>query len=258
MRMIEDLVVLVTGGGRGIGRATCLECAEAGATVYTCARSMRELNETVDQFDADGPGGLIAQTADVTQPDEVERLTDRIREAEGRLDALVNNAGILGPREPIEEVDFEEWRETLKVNLDGVFLVTQSATPLLRRAEKGIVVNVSSSVGREGRGRWGPYSVSKHGVEGLTGTLADELSEDETTVVSANPGGTATEMRADAYPDEDPETLPTPRDVAETIRLLIGVAGLDQTGDTYDCRDLFEPADRGDRPDPADLPTAGG
>lgn len=258
MRSIEDLVVFVTGGGRGIGRATCLECAEAGATVYTCARSSQELSETVDQFEGDGRGAMIAHTADVTRPSEVERVIDRIRETEGRLDALVNNAGVLGPREPIEEVELDAWRETMEVNLDGVFLVTRAAIPLLGRAEQGIVVNISSSVGREGRGRWGPYAVSKHGVEGLTGTLADELAEDETTVVSANPGGTATEMRAAAYPDEDPETLPTPGEVAETLRLLVEVAELDQTGETYDCRDLFDLVSGEERPDPADLPPAGG
>lgn len=255
MRSIEELVILVTGGSRGIGRATCLECAEAGATVYTCARSVQELNETVEQFEGDG--ALVAQTADVTRPREVAELVDRIREQEGRLDALVNNAGVLGPRTPIEDVDLDAWRHTLEVNLDGVFIVTKASIPLLRESDEGIVVNISSSVGREGRGEWGPYAVSKHGVEGLTGTLADELADDDTTVVSANPGGTATEMRADAYPDEDPETLPTPGEVAETLRLLVEVLGRDQSGQSYDCRDLFDLVGGDAQPDPEEIPAVG-
>lgn len=252
MRNIEDLVVVVTGGSRGIGRATCLECAEAGATVYTCARTPEALQETVKMFEGDG--ALVAQTADVTRPDEAAAWFDRIREDEGRVDALINNAGVLGPRRPIEEIELEEWRRTLQINLDGVFIATKAAIPLLRQSEEGLIVNLSSSVGREGRGSWGPYAVSKHGVEGLTGTLADELVDDDTAVVSANPGGTATEMRSDAYPDEDPETLPTPRDVAEALRLLVEVLEVDQTGRRYDCRELFDFAGSEEWPRAEELP----
>lgn len=254
MRDLRQLVALVTGGSRGIGRALSLELAEAGATVYTCARSNGGLDETVEQFD--GPGRLVTQTADVTRPEQIADLTDRIRSDEQRLDAVINNAGVLGPRSQIEDVSYESWRRTLEVNLDGVFLISKASIPLLRAAESGIIVNMSSSVGREGRAKWGPYAVSKHGVEGLTETLADELAEESIAVVSANPGGTATEMRADAYPDEDPETLPKPRRVAGTLRLLVASIGVDQSGRSYDCRDLFELAEAKEPPDPTEIPSA--
>jgi len=254
MRDIEESTVLVTGGGRGIGRATCLEFAEAGATVYTCSRTPADLDELVGIFE--GRGALVAQTADVTRPAEIDALMDRIRSEEEGLDVLINNAGILGPRESIESIDLEDWRRTLEANLDGVFVVSRAAIPLLRRAEEGLIVNVSSSVGREGRGGWGPYAVSKHGVEGLTGTLADELRGAGVTVVSANPGGTATEMRAEAYPDEDSEDLPSPGRVAATFRLVAETVGLERTGERFDCRDLFEFTGRENAPDGSELPGA--
>ena len=253
MRQLDELVVLVTGGSRGIGRALVLALVDAGATVYTCATSNRGLDETVQA--CEGPGAVVAQTADVTKPAQVDKLLERIRADEGRLDALVNNAGVLGPRAPIEEVAIEEWRRTMSVNLDGVFIASKGAIPLLRESAAGVMVNISSSVGREGRGGWGPYAVSKHGVEGLTDTLADELAADDIAVVSANPGGTATDMRAEAYPEEDPDTLPGAAEVAETLALLIRTVGVDQTAAKYDCRELFDAVDQ-DVDDPSTLPTA--
>lgn len=253
----ESLVACVTGGGRGIGRALCHQLAEAGAVVYTCARTEAQLQETVDT--SPGPGEIVAYHADVTDTVEMDQMFDDIG-ADGALDVLIANAGMLGPREPIERVAPEAWRRTQRVNVDGVFLANRFSIPLMRKRLESrpdaspIILNMSSSVGREGRARWGPYATSKFAVEGLTETLADELGDDGFTVLSANPGGTATSMRAEAYPDEDPDQLPSPERVAETLRLLVLEAGPDQNGNTYDCRDLFEFLDSS--APPADWPTA--
>ena len=254
MRDLSESVALVTGGSRGIGRGLAVALAEAGATVYTCARSHDGLDETVDQLEGDGE--LIAQSADVTKPEQIARLVGRITAAEGRLDILVNNAGILGPRAEIEEVDLEEWRQVMRVNVDGPFIVSKAAIPLLRESDGSVVINISSSVGRRGRGGWGPYAVSKHGLEGLTDTLADELEADQTCVVSANPGGTATEMRAAAYPEEDPESIPSAEEVADTLLLMAQVLEVEQTGAKYNCRDLFDALEADERPGGGELPTA--
>ncbi len=236
MRELDSNVALVTGGSRGIGRALSIQLADTGATVYTCGRDEEALHETWSRAGEDAE--LIAQSADVTEPLSMEALVARIHEESGPLDLLVNNAGLLGPLCPIEETPLEGWRRTLEVNLDGTFIATREAIPALREADSPLVLNVSSSVGRRGRGGWGAYSVSKFGLEGLTEILADEL--DDACVVSVNPGGTATEMRARAYPDEDPETLPTPDEVAETMVLLARTLGPDQSGYKYNSRDLFE------------------
>ncbi len=234
---LKGRVALVTGGSRGIGRSLCLDLAERGAHVYTCARDEAGLAETASL----GPSGAVtALTADVTNLEAMHRVFERVTDDHGRLDILVNNAAMLGPRLPIEHVDLQAWRQTMTVNIDGVFIASKLAIGLMRDAGGGVMLNVSSSVGRRGRGGWGPYAVSKHGVEGLTDTLADELADDGICVVSVNPGGTATRMRHKAYPDEDPNTLPSPEEVSKTFMLLIERLGVEQSGRKYNSRDLMQ------------------
>ncbi len=260
-RTLESMVACVTGGGRGIGRAICHSLAEAGATVYTCARTESQLRETVDSNP--GPGEIVAHVADVRDTVEMDQMFDDIDDVHDGLDVLVANAGVLGPRKPIEEVSPEAWSRTQRINIDGVFLANRMSIPLMRKRLEHdpdaapVILNISSSVGREGRARWGPYATSKFAVEGLTETLADELADDGFTVISANPGGTATPMRAAAYPDEDPETLPEPESVASVLRMIIAEATPAQTGAKYDCQDLFSFVDRIDEEsvDPGKWPT---
>ncbi len=252
--MKTNHVALITGGSRGIGRALCLELAGRGAHVYTCARDEAALEDLSGQ--AEGLDGTVEPTvADVTDLDEMSALFERVRDEHGRLDLLVNNAGVLGPRTPIEDVDLAAWQKVQSVNVDGVFIASKLAIALLRDAESPMIMNVSSSVGRRGRGGWGPYAVSKHGVEGLTDTLADELADDDVCVVSINPGGTATDMRHEAYPDEDPATLPTAEQVARTFALLIERLDVAQTGRKYNSRDLMD--DLGSDAEGEDLPYVG-
>lgn len=232
-------IALVTGGGHGIGRSTALAMASRGARVHICGRTLDALEETRRQAE-DLAGEVLIHEVDVTDEKAVLSMMSEIREADQRLDVLINNAGMLGPRTPLEEVSLEDWTKTLAVNCTGVFLVSQKATPLLRQAQGAVVINLSSSVGRQGRGGWGPYSVSKHGVEGLTDVLSEELEGDGVIVVSLNPGGTATRMRAEAYPEEDPETLPEAEDVAETIVYLVETLELEQSGGKFSSRELFE------------------
>jgi NAD(P)-dependent dehydrogenase (short-subunit alcohol dehydrogenase family) len=235
---LEGAVALVTGGSRGIGRAVALQLNAAGAVVYTCARSEEDLQET--RAAASDPERLRVAAADVAEREELVHLLERIENEEGKIDILVNNAGILGPRDHIENVELSTWREVMRVNLDGVFLASKLSIPLMREAGAGFMLHVSSSVGRAGRGTWGPYAVSKHGVEGLSDTLADELADDNIVSVSINPGGTATDMRAEAYPDEDPETLPTADEVAATFVRLITNLTLEESGGKFNSRELLE------------------
>ena len=239
MRDLHNMVALITGGTKGIGRAMVEHLAGAGARVYTCGRAEKPLEELTSAT-RDLDGEVIANRADVTNADKVVSLATHVRETDGHLDLLVNNAGVLGPRQPLESVALDAWRHTLEVNLTGAFITAKTCIPLLRESDDALLLNISSSVGRKGRGRWGPYAISKHGIEGMTDTLADELESDAIPVISANPGGTATKMRAEAYPDEDPDTLPTAAQVAETLVLLARTIDTDQTGNRYDCRDLFE------------------
>lgn len=230
-RTIEGAVAVVTGASRGIGRALSLALAEAGAKVWGGARSASELAQLADH-------PLIeTHPLDVTDAESVVAFVNAVLDEEESINILVNNAGVLGPKAPLTTIDFRQWEHVIDVNLHGVFRVTH---PFLGRITRGgIIVNVSSSVGRVGRGEWGPYAVSKHGVEGLTGTLSDELEASGVTVVSVNPGGTATEMRAEAYPDEDPDSIPSAETVAEVFRQIIVETPLDRTGAKLNARDFL-------------------
>jgi len=238
MKDLEGKVALITGGSRGIGRALCVQLTALGAHVYACARDIESLKET-EALCGEGASFTGVQ-ADVTDPSAVKRLIERIADERGKLDILVNNAAILGPRKNLEDVALEDWQKTQRINVDGVFIVSTQSIALLREADQSVMINVSSSVGRRGRGGWGPYAVSKHGVEGITETLADELESDGVCVVSINPGGTATDMRQEAYPSEDPNTLPSAESIASTFVLLMQKLDMGQTGRKYDARALLD------------------
>lgn len=233
----DDSVILITGGGHGIGRSTALQMSERGATVFICGRTQSALDETVSL--GKGPGRIVAFPADITQEGEVDALIEMVGKQAGRLDVLINNAGVLGPRTQVENVSLAEWKQTLDVNITGTFLVSRAAIELLRAGNNALIVNLSSSVGRQGRASWGPYAVSKHGVEGLTDVMAEELSADSISVVSLNPGGTATRMRAAAYPEEDPDTLPSADQVASTIVMLADQITPEHSGGRFDSRTML-------------------
>lgn len=251
MRQIDELVVAITGGGRGIGAAAARLFGGAGADVYICARSSEEIEAVAADEES-----IRGETVDITDRRGVREWMDSIEQQAGRLDVLINNAGVLGPRETLEHTDVDEWRRTIDVNVNGTFIVTRRAYPLLKCADSPMILNLSSSVGRAGRAEWGAYSVSKFAVEGLTEVAADELADHGGCVVSLNPGATATAMRANAYPDEDPSTLPEPRKIAATVGLLVQRLTPEQNGLKYTSRPLFELV--GDAPRPEQIPTAGG
>jgi NAD(P)-dependent dehydrogenase (short-subunit alcohol dehydrogenase family) len=178
---------------------------------------------------------VLAVPADLTQTGDVGRLVDRVRERFGTVGVLVNNAGVLGAHAPIADYPDDEWDAVLAVNLTAVFRVTKSVLPLIPSG--GAIINVSSSVGRIGRAGWGAYSVSKFGIEGLSQVLADELRDRGIRVNTVNPGGTRTAMRAAAYPDEDPATLPLPDDVTPIFVYLASDQSAGVTGRAFNARE---------------------
>ena len=231
---MDDRVVVVTGGSRGIGRAMAEALAKQGASVEICGRDAEALDEVSKDWDK-----INASVVDLCDEQVVESWVEAIGQRHGRIDGLVNNAGTLGPRAALDETDVEAFRRTLEINATGSFMVLREAYRWLRASAQPVVINMSSSVGRRGRGQWGAYSISKFAVEGLAEVAADELADDGGCVVTLNPGGTATGMRAEAYPDEDPATLPTPAKVADTVVLLLTGLGPDENGQKYSSRSLF-------------------
>ena len=239
MRLLEWKVALITGGSRGIGKAVARAYAREGASVFICARGAADLERAA--LEIRSPGGEVSwRAADLVKLSEVRRLVKEVRDRYGAIHILVNNASILGPREPIVRYPLSAWNEVLKINLTALFLVTKEVLGVMMRQREGSIINLSSGVGRVGKARWGAYAASKFGVEGFTQVLADEVKEWNIRVNAVNPGGTRTEMRAQAYPDEDPLTLPVPEDITGVFLYLAGAESREVTGKTFDARDWLK------------------
>jgi len=229
-------VALITGGSRGIGRAIVSAYAQAGARVFICGRNPSALDETLAEIRSAG-GEIDGQAGDIGNAAEAARIVSAALERFAAIDVLVNNASALGLRVPIAEYPFEAWNEVIRVNVNGPFYVTHEVLPVMLARRSGSIINVTSGVGRMGRARWGAYAVSKAGLEGFTQVLADEVKGDGIRVNAVNPSATRTQMRAAAYPGEDPLTLPTPAEIVPVFLYLASDASAQITGKSLDARD---------------------
>lgn len=237
--LLAGRVVLVTGAGAGIGRAAAHTFARHQATVILLGRTPSHLERTYDDIVAAGgpePAISVLDLAKAQGPDYFE-VAERIEGEYGRLDGLLHNAGILGDRAPIEHYDVGQWAEVLHVNLTAPFILTQVLLPLLKASTDASIVFTTSGVGRRGRAYWGAYAVSKFGIEGLSQVLADETAElGRIRVNCVNPGRTRTAMRRQAYPAEDPATLPPPEGVLAPYLFLMGPDSRGVTGESLDAQ----------------------
>ncbi|MFQ5656774.1 MAG: SDR family NAD(P)-dependent oxidoreductase [Candidatus Methylomirabilales bacterium] len=235
---LEGKVALVTGASQGIGKAVAAAYAREGADVIVTARGRERLEAAAVEIRKSGRG-VVPLQVDVVDRQQVQGVAGEIKRQFGRLDVLVNNASLLGPRIPIFEYPEEDWERVIAVNLHGPFFVVKACLPLLSASGGGSIINVSSGVGRIGKPRWGAYAASKFGLEGLTQVLAAELQSLRIRVNAVNPGGTRTTMRAAAYPDEDPRTLPTPEQIAPVFVYLASDASHAVTGQSLEARDFL-------------------
>lgn len=232
---LKNKKALVTGGGKGIGKAIANAYVKEGASVIICGRDEVTLKRSCQEIKKYGEIEYVK--ADISDKQDVGMIAIRVRDKWDRLDILVNNASILGVRSTILEYPEDVWDEVIQINLNAQFYVTKSLLPFLLKSENGSIINISSSVGRRGKALWGAYAASKFGLEGLTQVLADELKSSKVRVNSVNPGGTRTDMRAEAYPDEDPMTLPTPEEIVPVFLYLASDESIGVTGKEFDARD---------------------
>ena len=231
----------ITGGSRGIGRAIAVAYAREGAGVFICARGPADLHQAIADIRSTG-GEAHGRVGDKGDATHAKAIVQGALEQFGKLDVLVNNASLLGPRVPIAEYPVSAWEDVVRVNLTGSFLMIQEALKIMIPQRSGSIINVSSGVGRVGRARWGAYAASKFGVEGLTQVLADEVREFGIRVNTVNPGPTRTEMRALAYPEEDPKTLPTPDQVVPIFVYLASDDSAAVTGQSLDAQEWLKRA----------------
>jgi len=238
---LSGKVALVTGGSRGIGRAVAAAYASEGARVFICARNQESVARAVADIRNRG-GDADGITGDVANHGDVDRVVRGVIARYGAVDVLVNNASLLGPRLPIADYPLTVWEDVLRVNVTGIFLMTQKVLGFMIPRRSGSIINVSSGVGRVGRPRWGAYLVSKFGVEGFTQMLAEEVKDLGIRANAINPGPTRTEMRAEAYPEEDPLTLPTPEKIVPVFVYLASDASREVTGMSFEAQDWAPPA----------------
>jgi NAD(P)-dependent dehydrogenase (short-subunit alcohol dehydrogenase family) len=223
--LLEGRVILVTGAGRGIGAAAARTYASHGATVLLLGKTEANLNEVYDEIEATGAPRPVVIPFDLEAalPHQYDELAAMIEAEFGRLDGVLHNASIIGPRTPIEQLRGEQFMQVMHVNVNATFMLTTALLPLLKRSPDASIAFTSSSVGRKGRAYWGAYGVSKFATEGLMQTLADEIDGlGSIRANSINPGATRTDMRAQAYPAEDPTNNPTPEQIMPVYLYLMG------------------------------------
>ena len=192
--LLAGQVTIVTGGGRGIGRAIALRFAQEGSAVLLAARTQSQVDAVAAELKAAGHKAAVL-AADVSQESDCQAIVSAARKQFGRIDILVNNAGVLGPVKSVEEVSPNEWDEVIAVNLRGPFLLSRLVLPEMYQRGSGAVINISS-VAAKGAFQWNsPYAASKAGLVGLTRTLAAEAARKGVRVNAICPGPVAeTEM----------------------------------------------------------------
>jgi NAD(P)-dependent dehydrogenase (short-subunit alcohol dehydrogenase family) len=227
-------IALVTGASRGIGRATALALARAGAHIVAVARTVGALEEIDDAARAAGSSATLVPL-DMRDYPGLYRLATALNERYRRLDVLVGNAAIGGQRSPLDHIDPQNWDEAMGVNVTANWHLIRAMDSLLKRASAGRAVFITSGAATHARAYSGAYSVSKAALNVLARIYASETEATPIRVNLFNPGPTRTRMRAQVMPGEDPMTLPTPEDVAKKIVALC-LPSCSETGKLYDYR----------------------
>lgn len=237
--LLDGRIILVTGAGDGIGRAAALAYARHGATVILLGRTIAKLEAVYDEIEAAGgpqPAIFPLNFEGATLKDYQDMAVTLDKEF-GRLDGILNNAGLLGRITPFEQYNPQLWDQVMQVNINGPMWMTQALLPLLKTSDDASVIFTTSGVGRKGRAFWGAYAVSKFATEGFVEVLADELENlSAIRVNSLNPGATRTQMRKTAFPGEDPKILRTPDEIMGTYLWLMGPDSRGHTGERFDAQ----------------------
>ncbi len=227
--MLKDKVAIVTGGGRGIGREIALLFAGEGAKVTVSARSRDQIARVVKEI-AGGGGEALGVIADVSVEGDVRRMVEETTEKFGRIDVLVNNAGIVEPG-PLASVDSERWRRVIEVNLIGTFYCSKAVAPTLIGQGWGRIINMSSRSGKIGNPSLTAYCASKHGIVGFTKALAEELAPFNITVNAICPGVVETDMISETVREQVGDKIIKPSQIAELALYLASDSASSITGE---------------------------
>lgn len=219
-KILADKLALVTGATHGIGRAVAKHFAEKGAHILALGRQVSALESLDDEIKASGGNATLVEL-DLKDGDAIDRLGGVIAERWGKLDIFIGNAGVLGPITPLAHINPKNWRELMDVNLTANYRLIRSLDPLLRQADAGRVVFVSSGVAQNPKAYWGGYAITKAALEMMAMTYADENELNNLKINILNPGATRTQMRAAAMPGEDPTSVKPVEDLLPLFLKLV-------------------------------------
>ena len=229
--------VLITGATRGLGHALAVDFAREGYTVYGTGRGEQALVALGNEA-RDATLDVRPLRADVATEQGADAILERLEADSARLDLVVHNAGALGDRVELLTYPLDTWDEVMATNVRGPFLLTQRLLPKL--APNAAVIFVSSGIVEQARPRWGAYYVSKVAVDALAATYAVELKPQGIRVFVVNPGPLRTEMRADAFPSENPASVPAPEERTGVFLWLVRKAGIELTGTRYEAEEFSQ------------------
>ena len=229
---LANRIALVTGASRGIGYATALALAKAGAHVVAVARTQGALEELDDEIRKDGGAATLVPLS-LTDTDGIARLGAALHDRSGKLDILVGNAGVPGPSSPLGHIELKSWTDAFAVNVTANFQLIRCMDPLLRVSDAGRAVFVTSGTASKASAYQGPYAASKAALDTLARSWANETVSTRLRVNLFSPGPIRTRMRAAVFPGEDPMTLDTPEQAAEFIVPMCAPEWT-ETGKIYD------------------------
>ena len=238
MEPLNGKVAIITGAGKGIGKAVAIAYAKQGMSVCCIARTLSDIVSTVNEIRESG-GDAIAISCDVTIYENMKEAMQKTYERYGRIDLVLVNAGTDAEKMPIDELDIAEWKRVMDVNLNGAFYTVKAAIPYLKRNGSGKIITIGSGMGHKGRADDSAYSCSKAGLWMLTRVLAQELSEYRISVNELIPGPVITDMGKDSMKDErsafsiNGEWIKSPDDVTDLAIFLAGQPGAGPTAQSY-------------------------
>jgi len=237
--LLKGKVILVSGASSGIGKAAALAYAQSGATVILMGRNVEKLEIIYDEIEKTGAPKAAITPFDLAgaNEDNYQELINSIHTEFGKLDGLLNNASILGTLTPIQSYSLTIWNEVIQTNLNAQFALTRFCLPLLQEAKNASIIFTSSGAGRKPYAYWGAYSVSKAANEALAQVLFLELENtSKIRVNTINPGATATKMRSQAFPGENPENIAKAEDIMPVYLYLMGSDSLQENGKQFDAQ----------------------
>ena len=238
--ILKNKTIVISGAGSGIGRQAAKSFKEHGANLILLSKNIKKLEALYDEIIDEKKNDVIIQPLnfEIAEENDFDKIISAIKDKYPSIDGLLNNAGVLGEKKPLEQYNYATWKNVIKVNVDASFLLTKSLLPLLKKSNSSSIIFTSSGVGRKGRAYWGAYSISKFATEAMMQIFSEELQNTSSVRVNCiNPGAVRTNMRESAYPAENPETNPSADKIMKPYLYLMSDVSKEINGQSIDAQE---------------------